>query len=178
MQRFKGDDLEIKFDNAGKEVIEDIGLQLDDFEEEALLAAPLGDIIREDDRAPLARSIDPAIFRDVFPEIFSAFEVAGSFESYLTVFRRIFGDEVQVLFTVPNPGHLEIDIIADEVILNDLISRKIVDNAFVFEEVVDEDGDNISVQTIKGFQTQFELELTLFELVPNGIFTEITLTQI
>lgn len=177
MQAFKDNDLkEQKVVAAGSPPFDLKGLDLDQFFTGCYSAYPLGDLIWEDGRSPLSNAILQSIFRESFPEIFDAFVVAGSFESYLTVFRKIFGDDVEVTFTVPAPGKLNIDIVAAGFELTNFISRTIVDNAFVFDNIVTQDGDQIVFQTIKGFQTQYELEQMLHEMVPAGIFTEITLT--
>jgi hypothetical protein len=175
-QKFKGDETELKFEAAGSNILDALELQLDAFEAGAYTAAPLGDVLYDTERTPLANAIDRTIFRNAYPEIYEAFTVAGSFESYLSVFAKIFGDEVDVTFTVPAPGKLEIDIIADEVILSDLVSRYIADGQYNFDEIVDYDGDNVAVQTIKGFQNPYELEQMLYEMVPDGIWTSISLT--
>jgi hypothetical protein len=175
-QKFKGDETELKFEASGSNILDALELQLDAFETGAYTAAPLGDVLYDTNRTPLANAIDRAIFRLAFTEIYEAFTAAGSFEGYLEVFRKIFGDEVDVTFTIPAPGKLEIDIIADEVELSDLIARFIADGEYNFDEIVDYDGDNIATQTIKGFQSQYELEQMLYEMVPDGIWTSISLS--
>ena len=176
MQYFKGDATELKMDAAGTPIMNLLSIQKDLFLAGAYTAFPLGDLIYEEGRSPLSNAILQSIFRESFPEIFEAFVVSGSFESYLTVFRKIFGDDVDVTFTIPDPGKLEIVIIASGLEISKFIAREIVDNAYVFDYVVDDVGDNIVFQTVKGFQSQYELEQMLFELVPAGIYTEITLT--
>lgn len=186
MQFFKGDDKEKKMVQAGDEPFDQKKLQLDLYYDGCYTVFPLGDLLWTESRAPLSNAILQSIFRESFPEIFDAFVVAGSFESYLTVFRKIFGDDVEVTFTVdnlttpPDPllgaGVLKIDIVAAGFELSDFITRYIEDNAYVFDEIVDYEGDNIVFQTVKGFQTQYELEQMLYEMVPAGIYTEITLS--
>lgn len=163
-------------DACAEPAMTELSEQKDDFFDGAYSCFLLGDLLYESNRSPLANAIDQTIFRESFFTIFEAFLVAGSFESYLVVFRKIFGDDVDVEFVVPGPGQLEINIEASEVILSDLLARYIEDNEYVFDEIVDWDGDNIAVQTIKGFQSQYELEQMLFEMVPTGIYTEISLT--
>lgn len=175
MQAFKGDAEELRFYNSGKPVADALGLQRDLFFDEGYSCMVLGDLLFESQRTPLANAIPQAIFRESFPEIYDAFVSCGIFESYLTVFRKIFGDDVEVEFTVPAPGKLLIDIVAAGVELSDFVARSIVSNAYVFDEVVDEEDDNIVFQTIKGFTSEYELEQMLFEMVPAGIYTEITL---
>lgn len=176
MQYFKGDATEIKFDESGKAICEQLSDQKDQFEEGAYNCSPLGDLIFETKRSPLSNAIKKEIFRDAFSEIFSAFVNVGTFEAYIIVFKKIFGDDVDVQFTVPDPGQLNIDINASGIELSDFVSRYIEDNSYLFDEIIDDEGDNLAFQTIKGFETQYELEQMLFEMVPAGIFTQISLT--
>lgn len=174
-QKFKGDDFELKMEACASAIHDDVETQLDLFFEDAYLAMNLGDVIYESGRSPLANAIDQAIFRESFVEIFEAFVIAGSFASYITVFEKIFGDSVEIDFTIPAPGKLNIDIIAEEIVLTNFVARYIDNNAYVFDNVVTQDGDQIVFQSIKGFKTQYELEQMLHEMVPAGIFTDISL---
>lgn len=177
MQKFKlTDEVEDKFIGVAGPLLNVLSGEKDEFYTDAFNAYPLGDAIYESARSPLTNAIKQEIYREAFNEIFEAFISGGSFETYLTVFRRIFGDDVDVTFTVPDPGKLLIDIEAEGVILSDFVARKIVDNAYEFDEIIDDEGDTIVLQTIKGFESQYELELMLFQMVASGIFTEISLT--
>jgi len=176
MQFFKGDDREKKVYYSGAPIAQLLSENKDDFFAQAYACFVLGELIYDNDRAPLTRAIPREIFREAFATIFDAFIAAGSFESYLTVFRNIFGDDVEVEFGVPAPGKLTIDIVAAGVVLSDFITREIVDDEYVSNNITDQDDDQIVFQTVKGFQSQYELEQMLFEMVPDGIFTEITLT--
>jgi hypothetical protein len=176
-QKFKGDELELKMELVASPIMDSIETQLDDFFTDAYTAMPLGDVIFESNRSPLANAIIQDIFRSSFPEIFTAFTVAGTFESYITVFEKIFGADVDITFTVPAAGKLTISILADEVVLSQFVARTIENNAYVYSPMITQDGvDNIVFQTIKGFKTQYELEQMLYEMVPAGIFTEISLS--
>lgn len=179
MQYFKGDDLELKMIAVAQPIMDVLSGQKDLFYADAYEAFGLGELIFDNGRSPLSNAIPRIIFREAFQEIFDAFAQSGTFESYLTVFTKIFGDDVDVQFTVPAPGKLEIDILAAGVELSNFLARHIVANHYVFDLVNYEDGDgedNIVFQSIKGFQSQYELERMLFEMVPDGIFTEINLT--
>lgn len=175
-QFFKGDPTEMKYYNSANPIIESIGDQRRAFFEGAYDCFVLGEVLYDNDFAPLARAIPREIFRESFSTIFDSFIVAGTFESYLTVFRNIFGEDVDVTFTVPGPGRLDIDIVAAGFQLSDFVARKIENNAYIFDEIIDDEGDNIVFQTIKGFESQYELQQMLFEMVPDGIYTEISLT--
>lgn len=176
MEFFKGDDTEKKYYESGKPLLENLLLQKELFFDGAYESYPFGDMLYTENRTPLSYAIVQDIFRISFPEIFTAFTVAGSFESYLTVFRKVFGEDVEVEFTVPAPGKLNIDIIAQDLELSDFVARRIESNEYIFDEVIDDESDNIVFQTVKGFETQYELEQMLHEMVPAGIYTEISLT--
>lgn len=176
MQYFKGDELEKKFATSAKSILDQLSAAKNDLLDGAYQAAPLGDVMFEDLRSPLANAIDQTIFRSAFKEIFDAFVKVGTFEAYLTVFEKIFGSEVEVVFTVPGPGKLNIDITGAGIEVSTFVSRYIEDEAYIFDEMIDDEGDFIGFQTIKGFQTQYELEKMLFEMVPGGIYTVISLT--
>lgn len=175
MQYFKGDELELKFDASGEPICSALSLAKDEFLAGAYSAAPLGDIIFDDLRSPLANAISKDIYRIAFSEIWDSFVKVGTFEAYITVFEKIFGETVTLTFTVPAPGRLQINIEAPGIELSNFVARSIEDNTYLFDNVVDDIGDQIVFQTIQGFQSQYELEQMLFEMVPAGIFTEITL---
>lgn len=176
MQNFKGDATELKYDGAAEPIMTQLSEDKDEFFDEAYACFVLGEVLYDSMRAPLANAIKREIFRESFSSIFQAFVEVGTFESYLTVFRNIFGDEVDVEFTVPAPGRLQINIEASDLILSNFAARYIEDNTYLFDTVVDDAGDKILFRTVKGFQSQYELEQMLFEMVPAGIFTEISLT--
>lgn len=184
-QFFKGDETELKFYNSAKPVIDILSAQKDLMSAGLFEAAPLGDVLYDSKISPLANAIDRDIFREAFKKIFESFTVAGSFEGYITVFKKIFGDDVDLTFTVSAPGKLQIDILATGIELSDFVARYISDNTYMFDEVIADEQDpddpevhfdTIAFQSIKGFQSQYELEQMLFEMVPGGVFTEINLS--
>jgi len=175
-QYFKGDATELKYYNSAAPVLDLLSAEKDDFFADAYECFILGEVLYDNALSPLSNAISRDIFRTSFSTIFDSFLVAGSFESYLTVFQNIFGSDVEVTFTVPAPGKLEIDIVAAGVELSPFVARYIEDNAYVFDNVVDDEGDQIVFQTVKGFESQYELEQMLFEMVPTGIYTVISLT--
>lgn len=176
-QFFKGDETERKYFASGEPILSLLSSQKDTFLEECYGCFVLGELLYDNGYAPLSNAIPRNIFRESFEALFDSFVRAGTFESYLTVFRQIFGNDVEVTFAVPAAGKLQIDIVATGVDLSPFVARHIEDNAYVFDNIVDDEGDQIVFQTIKGFESQYELEQMLFEMVPDGIYTEITLTQ-
>lgn len=176
MQYFKGDATEIKFDLSAKPILEQLSSQKDLFFDDAYNCFILGEVLYDSERAPLTTAIDRDVFRELFATIFEAFIVAGTFESYISVFKNIFGDDVVVQFTVPAPGKLEIEIEATGVLAATRLAREIIDGTYVYYERVTVDGDTRVASVPKGFETEYEAEQMLFELVPGGIWTTISLT--
>lgn len=176
MQYFKGDANELKMYGTISPMFEAQILALNEYWENVYSCQPLGEFLYDSNRVPLVNAIRREIFITSFKEIFESWEFTGTFESYILVFNKIFGVDVVVDFTVPGPGLLEIDITTSGFQLFEAIWREIVDNAYVTDHIVDENGDNILFSTVQGFETQQEAEVMLFTMVPNGIFTTVTLT--
>lgn len=176
MQFYKSDETELKYYNAGSGLMDALSLSRTDFFLNAYLCFSLGDLIWDSNRSPLAKAIPRNIFREAFPIIFETFLEAGSLEGYITIFKNIFGEDTVVTFTIPAPGKLQIAIEAAGVVQSDMLARAVVGNSYAFDEVIDNEDDNIAFQSIKGMESEYEVTQMLFELVPSGIFTEISLT--
>ncbi len=176
MQTFKGDSAELKMVAVGTDIMDLYSADKDLFFDEAYSCFVLGELLYDNARAPLSNAIDRTIFRELFATIFDAFVHAGTFESYISVFKNIFGDDVIVEFTVPSAGELQIGIEATGVLEATRLAREIVSGAYVYYDRIDSDNNTRVASIPKGFQTQYEAEQMLFELVPGGIYTEISLT--
>lgn len=176
MQYFKGDAEEKKVVSVLAPILDLLSADKTAFFEQAYSTASLGEMVFDSQRTPLYNAIVRDIFRASFQQIFQAFGQAGTFESYILVFKKIFGDATSITFTVPGPGQLTIAIVASGFEISRFVARRIEGNAYIFEPVVTFGGDNIVFQTLKGFQSQYELEKMLYELVPAGVFTQISLT--
>lgn len=174
-QYFKRDDFELQFDQSFFQVLTDLSADKDDFFNGAYSAGPLGDIIFEDSRSPLAQEIPQSVFRSAFSAIFENFNFAGTFEYYMTVFRAVWGPSVTVTFTVPAPGKLEIDVEALSIELDQALARRIVSNVYVFDDLLTSNMENLLFQTAAGLKTQREAEALNRELVVGGVFVTITL---
>lgn len=176
-QFFKStDEVERKFYRVAENMIDLLNAQRGLTFGLAYEAEPLGDALWNLKAAPLTRSVKQNIFRQVFNTIFNNFLTAGNPEAYLSIFRQIFGETVDVQFTIINPGHVKIDIVTDSVDISDWQARELDENTFLFFDIVDDVDDEIVFQTLAGFETPREVEVLLFELTPYGIFTEFTLT--
>ncbi len=179
MQNFKDtDDKEAKIRDAALPFLEGLGVERDAFLAGAFTCFVLGDVLFELKISPLADSIPQDAFRASFYAIHNLFTRPGTFEFYLDVFRAIFGASVDVEFVIPEPGHLQINIESLSVLQEDFLARRIVNNVYVFDEVVDEDGDNIAFQEALGIKTQSEIDALVAELYPAGLIVEADLTLV
>lgn len=177
LQRFKpNDQTELDVIEAGMPILDILGGDRDTFFASAYSAFPLGDVLYDLDRDPLSGVITRDVYRQSFPAIHNLFTRPGTFEFYLEVFRSIWGENVEIEFEVPSPGVLNINVDALGSALFDLIAREIVDNQYVFNEIVDQEGDNIAAQDTTGIKTQSEIDALMEELSPEGIFVQTTLT--
>lgn len=176
VQYFKGDETEKKFFEVANYFFNFLSSSRSDFYDQAYFCYDLGELLYNAKSAPLTNIIPIEVFKDLFAIIFDYFDEAGSAESYLVVFRAIFGDDVEVTFDVPAPGKLTIDIVAEGVEFSLFTVKEIIDGEYVYSDIVDTDGDNIIFKGIKGLGSQYEVEQMLYELVPAGIYTEISLT--
>ncbi len=176
-QPFKENDAtEALMHQAFLEAVAATDVALDAFYSGADTCFALGDVLYETERSPLVDSIDQEAFRQIFSTLFAFFERPGSFEYYLTVFRAIWGDDVEVEFTVPSPGVLEINIEAATLTNYEFASRYIVNNEYFFEEVVTDGGENIAFRLLSGIRTQEQVDALMRELAPAGIYATATLT--
>lgn len=179
IQYFKrNDDLEKKVAEVFDPILTSLALERNDFYDESYVAQPLGEVLKNLKRDPMVGVISDEVYVTSFSAIHELFTRPGTFEFYLQLFRKIWGDSVDVTFTVPSPGVLNIDIEAVEAISYRFIARRIVDNAYIYEPVIDDVGDNIVFQGTIGLKTQAEVDLLMKEISPANIFTTATLVVV
>lgn len=176
MKYFKGDDKELKVYQAGDGMLTSISLALNEYFEDVYGSKPLGAFLFDEQRFPLTNAIKRDIFINCFQELFQAWSFCGTFESYILVFKKIFGEDSTIVFTVPDPGKLTIDITSTGLQDYEFLARAIVENEYISDTVVDDVGDTIVFSAVQGIETQSELEKVLFTMVPNGIYTTVSLT--
>ena len=115
------------------------------------------------------------VIRDSFPEFYQAyapfFPFAGSFESIIAVLKGLFGADSEILFDVPAPGKLAIDVFSTSEILDNFIFREPGDS----DLMIDSDGDEIVFRSLGGINTEHELMLICSEIVLAGIWLELSL---
>ena len=180
MQAFKEtDEKEEKVVATAFPVLDLISNDRTDFFDGAYEAFPLGDVLFDLDRDPLVGVITRETFRSSFFAIHQLFTRPGTFEFYLDVFRAVWGDDVEVEFSIPQPGVLQINIHALDVQLNIAVARRIVNNSYVYDEIMlqggDYDGDTLAFQGTQGIKTQNETDALISELHPAGVFVQATL---
>lgn len=98
VQNFKGDTVELKMEAVGAAPATAIELALNQYFDGIYGCIPLGEFLYDQNRVPLANAIKREVFIQCFQELFEAFAVAGTFPSYITVFKKIFGEDVQIDF--------------------------------------------------------------------------------
>lgn len=179
LQKFKENDVkEGKVRDIALPLLSLLGTDRDAFFEQAYEASPLGQVLYNLKASPLARAISEANFVMAFSAIHKLFTRPGNFEFYLEVFRLIWGEDVDVEFVVPAPGKLIINVEALAISLDFLMARTIVDNAYVYDEFVDENGDNIMAQVTSGIKTQSEADALIYEFYPAGLWVQINLSLV
>lgn len=178
MQLFKNDELENKINDAVETCFANISSEIDDMEAGVFECFKLGEMLFDNDFMPLTNAITRSIFIQCFKQVFEAWSLCGTFESYISVFKKIFGVDADIVFTVPGAGQLNIAIATSQTNITDFIARTVSGNSWTYDNIVDENGDKIQFRTQKGIESQYELERVLFSMAPNGIYTQISLTVI
>jgi hypothetical protein len=179
IKRFKETDpIETKTLAVFMPTLDALGEDHDDFWNGFATAANLGDVLYTLGRDPLAGVIDPITFRQSFWAIHELYTRPGTFEFYLTVFRAIWGDDVDVIFTIPGPGKLEIGISGELAPIESyLVFREIVGTTYILHPMITQDGgDRILAQGFQGLKTQADANRLIAELAVHGIWTTLTLT--
>lgn len=179
MQNFKTSDLmEQKFREAGLPVLNNLVLARQELFAGAYTCYALGDVLYITKASPMSGIITQENFRMGFAAIHDLFTRPGTFEFYMDVFRAIFGDSVQVEFTRPAPGKLLINVESLDAVEYPLLGRSIVDNTYIYDNVVARDGDLIVGQGTQGIKTQQEMDALMREITPAGgwIVTTLVIT--
>lgn len=177
MQRFKQNDpIERKVTDCFSPMTELIENMRTEFFDGAYTSYGLGEAIFNIGADPMARSSSKETYLESYPAFHELFKKPGTFDFFLGVFRSVWGDDVEVEFSIPTPGHLVINIEALESRADNWTARSIVDNEYIYDNMVDHVGDNLMFQAVNGVKTQQEVDTMMAELSVQGIFTETTLT--
>src|SRR5690606_374180 len=129
-----------------------------DFYEGAYQSYGLGQVLFNLKADPMSTVVDLPTFLESYPAFHELFTRPGTFECSLQVFRSVWGDQVDVQFETPSPGILIININALTITTTNFAARRIENNAYVNDLMIDHEGDYIVFQTSQGIKTQEEAE--------------------
>lgn len=173
MQAFKiNDALEARVRGCFTPLLDQLSDDRDEFYDGVEEAYPLGRVIWDLKRAPLTDELPREIYAASFFAIFGLFTRPGTFEFYLSVCRAVWGDDVEVEFSTPNPGWLTISITAATIVQDDFVARQIESGQYVYYTVLDDAGDTIVFQDREGLRTQEQTNALFRDLVPAGIYIQ------
>lgn len=137
---------------------------------------PLGDVLYDLERDPLSDVITRDVYRASFPAIHELFTAPGTFEFYLSVFRKIFPEDVDLQFAIPGPGKLTITVNSLTLEEFGLLARQIVDDLYIYSNLVTSNLNELIIgHGAKGIKTQSEMDALTVEISAYGIFTNVVL---
>lgn len=176
-QRFKENDVtESQVYNIFLGTLESLGVDRDTFFEEAFETYGLGEVLYDLRKDPLADVITREVYRTSYPAIHELFTAPGTFEFYLSVFRKTFSEDTEIEFKIPGPGQLEIEINALNLEEFNILAREIVGGVYVYHTLVTSDfNEPIVAQGVTGIKTQSEIEGLLAEISAYGVYTTVKL---
>lgn len=175
MQNFKGDAKELKMQTVVDPLLDLTDAALNDFYLNGFDCSAFLLMLYDDRRMPFSERINREAFVDFVRLALTNFPVIGTFESYLFILKSIFGPNSEIRFNVPAAGKLAIEV---EAVANsefEFIAREFVDGEYVFHEMIDYDLDTLMFRGVVGIDTEYELSLLFAEIMPAGIFPEISL---
>lgn len=176
IQRFKEtDELESTVTSVFTPSIDAFEADLEAFFDNIYTIRPLGEILYANKENPLVNVVPEEVFVTSFPTIFEFFKHPLGYESWLSLLRNIFGEEVEIEFQVPEPGVLLINIGALVIENEDALARTIEDSHYVYDEIITQPGgDNLAFQVPQGL-TQQQLDALINSLPIFGVSVQATL---
>lgn len=174
-QKFKGDSTELKMEAAAEAAFDVVSVGLDAFNEEGYNASPFLLMLYDEGRMPFADRVPRDSFVAFIKEALTRFPFTGTFESYIFIIESIFGEGSGVLFDVPAAGKLEILVNAASSIESDFTTSTVVSGSIQTDTVVDDLGNVLVFAGLSGIDSEFELKTLLSEIIPAGIYPDVTL---
>ncbi len=175
-QKFKADAVELQMELAGQPPFDACSVSKNEMFDGAYTASDFLLMLYDAGRMPFSARVPRDAFVTFIRQAIPNFKFTGTFEGYLFILRSIFGGAVEVLFTVPGPGKLEVEVNAGGATVDfTWISQLFVGGGYVLEDLITQDGDQLILSTIVGIETEGQLQALFAELIPAGIFTTITL---
>lgn len=174
-QYFKGDADELKFDLAGKRAFDASGVALDQFYADGYTASPFLLMLYDEGRMPFVDRVPRDTFVEFIKEALERFQFTGTFEAYIFIMEAIFGAGSGVLFEVPAAGKLNIAVNAAASLEFGWQIAEFVSGELVVSDMVDHIGNSIVFGGVAGIDSEYELQLLLSEIIPGGIYAQVTL---
>lgn len=175
-QNFKGDPVELRFQESARPVLDRVRFDMDQFFSDGFNSSAWLLLLYDENRMPFSERIKREAFVDFIREALKNFPFSGTFDTYLFVLRAVFGELSEIFFEVPAPGKLAIDIDATSSLEFDFIGREFNGTSFDEFDMIDSEGNKLIFRGIAGIETPYELELLFSELMPAGIIPTITLS--
>lgn len=174
-QKFKGDPVELQMEAAGAPAFDITSAALDQFYEGAYDSTNWIIALYDNGRMPFSERVPRDSFVEFYKNALPSFPKTGTFETYILILTAVFGFGSGIQFTVPGPGKLEILVNAANTIPYGFIFQEFIDGEYVISGCVDHDGSHIQFSGISGIDSEAELKQLLSELIPAGVYTEVTL---
>lgn len=169
-QQFNGDDLELKFSGSFDLVFKDMKDALLSMIEKAYGEKALGYTLYDGNTSALNGIVERDTFALYYDDIFKAFPYGGTFESYIFILKKIFGEEAEISFTKLAPAALQIDITSDR---NTFF--KWIESIITKAAITDENGNNIYFRRALQMTDYYKVRSILNIFKNPGIYLEFNL---
>lgn len=166
-QLFNGDDLELKFSGSFDLVFADMKEALLAIIGKAYGAKALGYTLYDGNTSPLNGVIERETFALYYDDIFKTFPYAGTFESYIFILKKIFGEEAEISFTKLAPAALQIDITSDRNTFFKWIESVVSKSA-----ITDESGNAVYFRRALGMTDYYKVRSILNIFKHPGVYLE------
>lgn len=174
-QKFKGDQIELDMESAGSLPFDICSTALDEYFDGCYEASDFLLALYDSGRMPFSDRIPRDSFVAFIKQAIPNFPVTGSFESYIFIIQSIFGAGSGILFDVPAPGKLSLLVNAASSLEFDAEVREFVGTSYEYSDIITSDGFGLQFRGISGIDSEAKLAQLLAELIPAGVFTNITL---
>lgn len=164
---FKGDDAEKQIVAGANSLFQVLEGELRVFLQNAYQGEGLGCVLYDAEMAPLVNVLPRDTFAGTMNALLENFQQAGTFESYISVFKTIFGADTGVVFEVLGKAQLRINITAKRAgtRLWGTLDKKLVK---------DKAGKVFAFQRTVKSGNYYEARQVLTILTPGGIYLEVT----
>jgi hypothetical protein len=174
-QNFKGDSKELKMQAVAGPLLDLTDVALNSFYSDGYDCNEFLLMLYDEQRMPFQK-LSRLAYIQFIKEALKRFPSAGTFEFYLFILRAIFGDLSEINFELTDPGKISIEVNATSRLEYDLIAREFIDGSYVDYELIDYNFDILTARGLAGIENEYQLGLLFSEILPCGIYPEISLT--